>query len=367
MAQQTFAFASFTVLAALAACSTPIPVLSSSGGTMATSAASTGGGGADATSSTGGGGADTTGSTGIGGSGGIIWGCSGGNGQPKTVVQGVTGLLAVQASTLYVAHEGLIGEDGIPSYLYVAPLDCTEGEIVSLGLEHVKAVAVDAQNLYIGGDRIRKRTPNKDLVTLVSASGAVSGLAVDDTSVYWAASDGTIARVSTAGGSVTVLATGEPQPTSLAIDATHVYWLAYTAGELRQMPKAGGAPSTLASGLVAPRGLAADVGGVYWIDGGIGGVADGAVHKIPSGGGSVTTLASSLWSPRRLVANGQDVYWTDSAKLAGNAPAAMIERVSSQGGNVTVLEAGLPAADDLAIDATSVYWVGSDGVQSLPK
>jgi hypothetical protein len=111
-----------------------------------------------------------------------------------------------------------------------------------------------------------------------------AGLAADDTFAYWAdgATSGSVAKVSLAGGTPTVVASGQPGPTDVAIDTLYIYWLTQGkspgAGAVMKAPLAGGPPTTLASGQEAPRGLLLFKSDVYWVTGAMG---QGAVKRVP--------------------------------------------------------------------------------------
>ena len=92
------------------------------------------------------------------------------------------------------------------------------------------------------------------------------GLEVDDTHVYWAeprSPDGSIARVSRAGGSVEVLATGQPGAHSVVGDGTELYWTNELAGEIMQL-SVGGAPTLLVGGLGEPQNLVLTPTALFW-------------------------------------------------------------------------------------------------------
>jgi hypothetical protein len=66
-----------------------------------------------------------------------------------------------------------------------------------------------------------------------------------------------------AGGTPTLLASGEDWPTYIAVDAMGVYWT--TQQEVRRLPLAGGAVETLASNETnATHPIALSVTDVYW-------------------------------------------------------------------------------------------------------
>ena len=62
-----------------------------------------------------------------------------------------------------------------------------------------------------------------------------SGLAVDDSAVYWSdQSSGTVAFVPTGGGPGASLATAQTRPAAIAVDSSYVYWLNLSGSILRR-------------------------------------------------------------------------------------------------------------------------------------
>jgi hypothetical protein len=302
---------------------------------------------------------DPTG-TGAGGkdTNGVTWGCSEPAGQPKTIAKGLRGLLAVRGDTVFVAREGLIGEDGVASSLVVVPLSCDPGSVVDLGFQHITCITQDASALYIGGDEVRAFTNAAQLVDLVAPSSRAVGVAVDASYVYWATIDGTIAKAPLAGGGATVLVTGEGSPSGVAVGSTQVYWTESTAGTVRAVPASGGVPVSIASGLSNPRSIVADAEGVYW-------AVDDAIWKLPANGGAATMLAGALASPHELATDGKDVYFSETT--SPDPGSDRIARVSSQGGAVTVVASGLGQVSAIAVDATNAYWLAGETLQTAPK
>jgi sugar lactone lactonase YvrE len=101
-----------------------------------------------------------------------------------------------------------------------------------------------------------------------------TALAVDYNNVYFIGSNagtGVVMRASLSTGTKaptlppapTTLASGG-SPAQIAIDANNVYWTDTIAGTISAVPIAGGTPTVLVSGQDAPVGLAVDANNLYW-------------------------------------------------------------------------------------------------------
>jgi hypothetical protein len=94
--------------------------------------------------------------------------------------------------------------------------------------------------------------------------GPAGALAVDATFLYWGTSggSGSINRMTLTGGSLTMLALG--QPNAIAVDSSDVYWVDYNGGLVMKVGLAGGAPAVMAFGQDHPATIALDATHVYW-------------------------------------------------------------------------------------------------------
>jgi hypothetical protein len=150
------------------------------------------------------------------------------------------------------------------------------------------------------------------LATGVPVGQGYSGMAVDDTNVYWDEGGqtsppgppdqaGAVLAVSKQGGTATTLVTRSGLPlTDLTIDASSVDWLesGSSNGTLMQVAKGGGTASTVVSGLRYAYALAGDGKALCWTEGGNNG-AD-RLASVPTSGGTPATLASHLNNPGGL-------------------------------------------------------------------
>ena len=151
-------------------------------------------------------------------------------------------------------------------------------------------------------------------ISLGSSPGALNGLAVDATNVYWATDSAVMKAPIGGGGTTATLVSGNGSP--LAVDANNLYYGfdglggSNTYGPVLQLPLAGGTPTTLATGLYEVDGIAVDAANVYWSDN------NGSVLRVPIGGGAVTTLAAKQSFGGDVAVDATHVYWiTDIAVL----------------------------------------------------
>lgn len=108
---------------------------------------------------------------------------------------------------------------------------------------------------------------------LAAAGSKAHSLAYSGGYVYWTdGADGTVSKVSTSGGTVATIATGQWGVGAVAVDDVSVYWV--VPGSLVSSPISGGGPiSTVATG-VGIAGVAVDHEAVYWT------IASGGVYKV---------------------------------------------------------------------------------------
>jgi hypothetical protein len=193
-------------------------------------------------------------------------------------------------------------------------------------------------------------------LTTTPTPAAVSGIALDDAFVYYAADEG-IVSVPKAGGAATLLSKhGADGP--LAVDATKIYYgaggvfsmnkdgsgekiIAQPVGQaavqvigaddatiyfatttpapagtrndwvLLAVPKSGGAAKMLAQNEAPIYGIGATDTDVYWI------TADGDVRTTPKSGGSISTLASGASGGGQIIATPTAILWTEWASAGG--------------------------------------------------
>jgi hypothetical protein len=144
-----------------------------------------------------------------------------------------------------------------------------------------------------------------------------------------------------------VLTSGQDLPTGIAVDETNVYWVNYFGGTVVTIPKGGGAPVILAEKQDSPRAVAVDATHVYWTN-----LFGGSVARILKTGGAVETLIGGLKEPSRLALDTSHVYWTEADSIG---------KIAKQGGLPTYLAVGQQGPEGIAVDANNVYWASYQG------
>jgi hypothetical protein len=142
--------------------------------------------------------------------------------------------------------------------------------ILTPGAGDATHVAVDADAVYWtewSGDVRRVPRTGGQSITIGHVPNAYT-IAIDATDVFFVAS-GTVHRVPKSGGEVKALFPGGEQgiglaPDGIAVDDTSVYFASLFGDAIYKVPKSGGTPAVVARGPQYPRSVALDDTCVYW-------------------------------------------------------------------------------------------------------
>src|SRR5579883_1165884 len=194
-----------------------------------------------------------------------------------------------------------------------------------------------------------------DVSVVTKGQAALSGLAVDDTSIYFVlAAEGTVMRMNKTGGTSEIFYSSPAPFTGTAFAAVDAKYLFVAAGSVvLAIDKQGGvAPTTLASQVRDPfRAIALDASTVYYVTG-------DNVIKVSKSGGAPAAVAALQRDVTSVGADGKNVFWS----TAGDG---MIWRAAARGADVVVRGAEKPGC--LAFDDASVYFCSGSKVMKAPK
>lgn len=204
-------------------------------------------------------------------------------------------------------------------------------------------------------------------VTIAYFGTVVVGAAADDASVYWlegTAHDIEISgdRLVTAlagGGALHVIAKHLPNATDLAVaGGTAVLLVQGTGphqhqGSVLRVSLAGGAPARLAAGLDAPSGLALDATHAYFVDG-------GRLLR-------VDISATAPATPDVVVPDiGRSSYAVDATNVYFTTPTGVLRARSDGSGSPQQIASG-KVTGPVALDETSVYFVADGALKKIAK
>ena len=196
------------------------------------------------------------------------------------------------------------------------------------------------------------------------------------------------------------VATSQDRPTGIALNDTSIFWATQgstgATGTLRMRSKTGTSTVTIASSLAAPQGVGATNSFVAWANAGVGTVTGSIQYAdLTAAGNPVSTSASSQTGAFGLSLLGGSVCWTrNSDVFAKKLAVATINTVASsqptplgitqddsfiywatgagirRGGvskPVEVVVSTASAAWDVAVDDSHVYWTSTASTFRAPK
>jgi hypothetical protein len=204
------------------------------------------------------------------------------------------------------------------------------------------------------------------LEVLATGQAGPRGLALDDTSVYWANNaDGTIATAPKTGGGARGIAHGATSPRWVTVDATQIFWSSDTrggcVGGIFKMLKSASDAGVWVAGctdvLGRVNGMGMDGTFVYWTTH----PSATALFAVPKEGGQVVQLAGNLGGqPDIMTLTPSAIYWI-------NPPLETVSRYDKGTQAVTTMAAGHKGLSAIAADAESVYFATSANVYRLPE
>lgn len=182
-------------------------------------------------------------------------------------------------------------------------------------------------------------------------------VAADADFAYWT-EDGRIARAPLSGAAAPseVVATASP-PTGLALDQTSVYWL--EGDEMKKAPIGGGIPTVIALGLGSPRRLRLSAGMLYWIEG-------LSLRRIPTAGGTPATLGTAP-ALDAFDLDGEAAFTIGTNSTAGVEH--WVHRIPLAGGLPEPLGWQAGVAGEIVAGPSSVFWGDAYGpaISQVPK
>ncbi|MFN0249160.1 MAG: hypothetical protein ACKV2T_19910 [Kofleriaceae bacterium] len=197
-----------------------------------------------------------------------------------------------------------------------------------------------------GGGKADAPCANDPTGVLATQQVWPSSIVVDQTRVYWATTDGTIAATHRChGGAVDVLAIGQASPRGIAVDDANLYWVNYASGgdgAVMAMAKTSGTIASLAT-VRGPIGLALANTDAYVL------ALDG-VYRVPLVGGAAVLVAPVTCPHGSLAVAGDDVLWSEDCVMFG---APRIVRFAAGVASTFVAD---EAPQELAVDDGHAYW-----------
>ncbi|MBI3182834.1 MAG: DUF5050 domain-containing protein [Myxococcales bacterium] len=264
--------------------------------------------------------------------------------------------LQLDGQNLYWLNEGRRAE-GTPGIYRIPKSGGEVSELVSG--RGIHAIAVDDVSVYFlhpeQGTVSAVPKLGGEARTLASEQENLGALAVDDSHVYWTATEG-IFRVEKAGGKVSPVVNNLSQLSGLSVDDSHVYWYALMAGKLARAPKKGGPPTQLVSEEVTLHSFFIDQGHLYWS---FGSEKKAQLKRMAKSGGRAEQVVAGQEVPAEFAFDDGHVYWNTESEVF---------RAPKSGGPAEKVLEGADRALDIAVDASHLYWTDRSGrIQRVSK
>lgn len=192
-----------------------------------------------------------------------------------------------QVVTGALARPRAVAGDG--RWVFVVDVDTTRQ-----GLTHASAV-------------LRFPAAGGDATVLGKSDGEIPGIALDDTTAYWADPlEGNIVSVPKAGGASLVLVTDRGLPGSLVVYADALIWAEKRSESLWTMAKTGGDPRRLVQDFAGFANVVVDARGVFWSNEA---AVDGAFRVLVAEGGDAKPASAAVDGVDALVSDGRRLFW----------------------------------------------------------
>ncbi len=288
--------------------------------------------------------------------------CTGGQCQPV-----VLGGLTANGQGLDVLGSSVFFTDGIGGNVYSCPTGGCNGSPSRIqgGMSYSNTVRTDPSmsTVYVADSNanwLYQLDTGGSFKFAISSQSNVSGIAVDNSFVYWG-TYGSIGRASKYDGSgVISLVPGLGSIVDLAFDpATQsLFAVEYaSSGRVLRASTGGALSPPIATFVANPRSITVSAGHVFW---GILGTApnysDGGVFFCPTTGSGTQVLAQgpNYSFVSAITSDPQFVYFTTGFNVYKCS-------VSGCGGNPTVIGPGVGVARAISNDSMAVYWINDSG------
>jgi hypothetical protein len=247
-------------------------------------------------------------------------------------------------------------------------MDASDGGLVTLvaGFGGARSLAVDSTTLYwAAGGTIN--TCSKSACQppfpqpVYNQAGNVDNLVLDGGYLYFTTGSGDIARCATnsvCGPSPTALMTVQYNVTSLAVRAGNAYWNtlhAILTCDATDIATCQNTMRTIASGAIQPAKLAVDDTNVYWSDIGSGGTNGAKIFSCPLVGCTTPApLVTGIPNVGEIGLSPTSVLW----RMTNNTSGSLVScaKTGCSGAPPTVGASAPIVGVPLLIDGTNAYW-----------